>query len=80
MCSRSTKGRVSLVIEAEAEGAEEEVAEAEAGVRGKCKDMKTWPLHEPLFFYCRDRTEDTSYTILREIYVHNIKILPYLFT
>jgi len=50
----------------EAEGeANEEVAEteevagteevAEAGGRGKCKGMNTWPLHESYFFHCRDR-------------------------
>jgi len=52
MCSCSTKGQASLVMEAEIEGeAEEEgagVAEkkvAEAEVRGKCKHITTWPFH-----------------------------------
>jgi len=51
---------VSLVIEAEGEG--EEVAEDE--VTGKCKGIKTWPLHLAIFFYYMDKTEDTSYSVL----------------
>jgi len=42
MCSCSTKGRASLVIEAEAE---EEVAGTEAEVTDKCYGITTWPLH-----------------------------------
>jgi len=45
----------------------------EAGVSGKCKGMKTCPLHEPYFFYCRDRTEDTSNIVFREADFHLIK-------
>jgi len=48
MCSCSTKGQASLVIETEAEGGAEkdvagaEVAEAEAEVTGKCNGITTW--------------------------------------
>jgi len=47
-------------------GAEEEVAGtevvAEAGVRGKCKGMKTRPLHEPYFLIAGTELKITSYT------------------
>jgi len=85
MCSYSKKKWASLVIEAEAEGeaeggSEEELSGtevvAEAGVRGKCKGVKTWPLYEQ-FFYCRDRTKYTSYS---EKLSFIFLILPYLFT
>jgi len=49
MCSCSTKGRASLVIEVEAEGElEEKVAGAkgaEAEVTGKCNGITTWSLY-----------------------------------